>query len=123
MTIKKKYRIKLKKDFEKVFQKGVYVKKGPISLKFSDNNLDYSRFSVIVGKKISKKAVLRNKLKRKIKEIIRKNIDYIKKGKDIIIFPSTYLKDLDYYNLEKILIDLFKKANLFLKTKNDRNNF
>ena len=43
-----------------------------------------SHFSVVVGKKYSKKAVTRNKLRRQIYEIIRKRVQPYIKGKNII---------------------------------------
>lgn len=52
-------------------------------VKIVPNALDYSRFGVIVSKKIDKRAVVRNSLKRKIRSCITKN-EWEKKGQDIL---------------------------------------
>ncbi|MCD6471195.1 ribonuclease P protein component, partial [bacterium] len=78
--LSKRYRLRKKGDFERLskFGKKFYTKE--IGLKYIKNNLQISRFGVVVSLKISKKAVVRNKLKRRILDIIKKNIDFIKPG-------------------------------------------
>lgn len=41
-------------------------------LKYGQNNLNHSRFAVIVSKKIDKKATGRNKIKRRVVSVIKK---------------------------------------------------
>lgn len=42
------------------------------------------KFGVIISKKISKKAVDRNKIKRRLMEVLGKNLDKFKKGKRVL---------------------------------------
>ncbi|HXS14739.1 MAG TPA: ribonuclease P protein component [Candidatus Saccharimonadales bacterium] len=53
------------------------------TVKIVQNNLDYSRFGVIVSKKIDKRAVVRNSIKRKIRSCITKD-NWEKKGQDVL---------------------------------------
>jgi ribonuclease P protein component len=80
----KKHRITKKKDFDKIFKSGKGKKEGFFVLKFIKNNLPESRFAFVVSLKVSKKAVVRNKIRRTLSEIIRQNMDGIKKGYDFI---------------------------------------
>ncbi|HOK00650.1 MAG TPA: ribonuclease P protein component [Candidatus Paceibacterota bacterium] len=105
-------RLKKKKDFEEVFKNGKSYKENSLQLKFLENNLKTSRFGFVVSKKFSKKAVVRNKIKRRLREIIRKNLIYIKKGFDCVIIVLPDLKIKKFEELEEILIKLFKKADL-----------
>ncbi len=70
--LKKENRLTKKKDFESLFEKGKGIKQDSLYLKYKKNNLKKSRVSIIVGKNYSKKAVERNKIKRRIREIIKK---------------------------------------------------
>jgi len=107
-----KNRLKKKKDFERVFKKGKGLKEDFLILKMSKNNLSQSRFGFIVGTKISKKAVLRNKLKRRLRELVRGKIEKIKKGFDIIFIAQPGLENRDFWELEEILNRIFSRAKL-----------
>lgn len=78
-------RLKKKKDFERVFKQGRGLKQDFLSLKFAKNNLEATRFGFVVGQKVSRKAVVRNKVKRRLREIARINLGNIKKGLDIVV--------------------------------------
>lgn len=67
----KKYRIKKEKEFQTVFSRGKSIFDPICLLKYKRNNLLYSRFAVIVGKKVEKSAVKRHKWQRQILEILR----------------------------------------------------
>ncbi|MDP1629479.1 MAG: ribonuclease P protein component [bacterium] len=58
---------RLIKNFNSVFKKGRKLEGCFIWLKFIKNNLGVSRFGFAVGMKISKKAVERNKIKRRLR--------------------------------------------------------
>jgi len=108
--LKKENRLKKKKDFDSVYKKGKTIAGKLVFLKILKNNLDISRFGFIISKKISKKAVIRNKIKRKLREIIKKEI--IKKGFDIIINTNLEILNKDYNEIRLEIRNLFKKAKL-----------
>jgi len=110
-------RLKRKKDFERVFKEGRGVKESFLFFKWVPNKLRVSRFGFIVSKKVSKKATLRNKIKRRLREIIRMRILKIKKGIDGIFIASQGLTEKDYKELEWIINTIFKKSKL-LQEKN-----
>ena len=62
-------RLKKRKDFKKVFEEGRGFKEGPLYLKIKESNLAHSRFGFTISKKVSKKAVIRNRIKRKTLKI------------------------------------------------------
>lgn len=103
-----KNRLKKKKDFESVFKQGRGVKQGLLYLKFKKNGLESSRFGIIAGKNFSKRAVDRNKIKRRIREIVRGRISYVKQGLDVIIVVMPKMEN-DYDRLEKTINKLFSK--------------
>ena len=105
-------RLKKKKDFERIFKEGQGFKQGFLYLKIKKNNLKSSRFGFIVSKKFAKKAVIRNKIKRRLRELIKIKLPEIKKGIDGIIIVIPGLKTTDFRQLEEIINKLFKKAKL-----------
>ncbi len=105
-------RLKKEKDFDKVFKKGKSFKNSFLILRILQNNLKESHFGFIVSKKVSKKAILRNKIKRRLRDIIRQNIKNIKKGIDVVLIVLPGLEKNNFLETKEILNTLLKKAGL-----------
>lgn len=112
MSIAKTFRLHLEKDFKRIINKGQYFGSTYISIKILKNNLDNSRFAILVGKSISKKAVTRNIIKRRIKEVIRQNLDLAAKGYDIIFFIKKSILELDFEKTRKEILLILKKTKI-----------
>ncbi len=108
----REYRLTKKKDFENVFKKGKTLKEEFLLLKIAKNNSKKVRFGFIVSQKISKKATIRNKIKRKISELIRQNIKRFKKGIDGIIITLPGIEKQDFKKGKETLEKIFKKAGI-----------
>ena len=78
-----------------------------------ENGLPHSRFGVVVGLKVHKKAVRRNLIKRRLREIIRKHLDEVLPGRDVMIMVNSKALDADYAELEAQLMSCFTKLRLF----------
>lgn len=115
--LKKEYRITHKKDFETILDKGKGFFTNTIGIKSIPNNLNHSRFGIIISNKVLKKAVDRNKMRRQIRGVIKLNIDKIKNGVDVIIICRPSIKELNYEQIEAELIKIFKKTWLLDNTK------
>lgn len=105
-------RLKKKKDFEKVFKEGKGFKEDFLILKFILNNLKQSRFGIIVSQKISKKATIRNKIKRRLRALLGFKLAEIKKRVDLVLVVLPGFETKDFWEIEKIMNKLFKKAKL-----------
>lgn len=105
-------RLKKKKTFDEVFKEGRGFKEEFLFLKLKKNNLKMTRFGFIVGRRISKKAVIRNKIKRKLRELVRLKLKEIKKGFDVILIAIPGIEAKNFWEIEKTLAKLFKKAKL-----------
>lgn len=113
MSLPKLHRIRKEKEFKNVFLKGKIFHGNFLNLKIINNNLNISRFGFVVGVKISKKAVLRNKIKRRLKECARLNLAELKRGFDVIIVVIK--KDAIGQKFNIIcgeIITLFKKSKI-----------
>lgn len=105
-------RLKKKKDFEKVFKRGKGYRKDFLFLKTKNNDLDFSRFGFVVSKKISNKAVVRNKVKRQLREIVRKKILKIKKGIDAVIITMPGIESQSFQGIEETIDKIFAEAKI-----------
>ena len=105
--------LKRKKDFNKVFNRGKSTASRFLVIYWYPNNKEINRYGFSISKRIGK-AVVRNKLKRRLKEIIRRFLeDSCLTGYDIIIIARNPVNDLDFEGLKDDLTRLFKKADLF----------
>lgn len=110
--LKKINRLTKKKDFSLVFRKGCFFGEQYISIKTLKNGLPYSRVGIIVGTKISKRAVQRNKVKRLLREVFRLKIDSIKPGFDIVVLPSIAVLDKNFKDIQRTVDKLLIKSKL-----------
>lgn len=59
------------------------------TLRVAKNDLPYNRFAFVITKKIDKRAVVRNKIKRKMTACIEKLNEKLEKGHDMLFFAKT----------------------------------
>ena len=122
-----KNRLSKEKDINNVFKRGRYSFAKDLGVKFLKNNFKHNRFTCIVSNKVSKKAVERNKIKRRLREIIRLiplNLDV---GIDLIVLTRPSVKELDYKETEKQIHSCFQRLGLIsqspiIKRQTSKNN-
>lgn len=105
-------RLKKKKDIENVFKNGTGFKEDFLILKVVKNNLKNSRFAFIVSQKVSKKATLRNKIRRRLSELVRRRLPTVPLGIDMVLVAVSGLEEKDFWEIEESLNKLFNKAKM-----------
>ncbi len=109
----KPYRLTRNDAIDDIFMKGKKVATPFFVIRIRENHLPLSRLAIIVSKKISKKAVERNLLKRRIRGIIHESLSFVRKGLDIIIGAnSNVLIAMSYEDIKKELVVALQKGNL-----------
>lgn len=101
--------IKESKDFDKILKKKNQFTSKFTYIYINENDLNKYRFGICVSKKLGK-AVIRNKIKRRIKDIIDKSKLQFN-NKDYIIILKKSAKDAKYLELKEDIINLLKKIN------------
>ncbi len=108
----KSHRLHLDKDIKTLFAKGKSVFDVYAGFKCRRNGLPESRFAVVVGLKVSKSAVVRNRVRRQIREIIRLRLDVIKPGFDVMMLMRKEAIGKTSSELEQHIVAGFKKGGL-----------
>lgn len=108
--MEKRYRLRKNKDYQRVYRKSKRVYNRDLTILLMKNGLNTRRFGFTLSKKFGK-ANKRNKVRRKLKEIIRLNIDRFDNGYDYVIIPKSRLIDMTYQEITKTLFHCLKRKN------------
>ncbi|HPA25229.1 MAG TPA: ribonuclease P protein component [bacterium] len=106
--------LRKKNDFERVAKFGQPFFVSEFGFKLIKNNLGKNRYGIVISLQVDKKAVVRNKLRRQIKNIIQKNEQKIKQGYDLMFLTKESLKKLNFQEIAQKIDFLYKKSNLWL---------
>lgn len=98
-----------------LYHKGETHRSRSVSLRVAQNpRRETSRVAVVVTKKVQKAAPRRNRIRRRVYEIVRTNWEHIKPGHDILI--SIYDPQagvMSYAELEQGVIGVLKQAHVW----------
>lgn len=106
--LKRKYRLnqRIKAKAQRSFKTPFFV------LRIAENDLGYNRFGFVVSKKVDKRAVIRNKVKRMLRGEIELKFEEIKKGFDILFMLNKEIVNATKDEIGEVLYNLLKKENL-----------
>jgi ribonuclease P protein component len=110
--LSKDKRLRLGRDISRVYSRGRYAGAGIISLKALETKGPGSRAVVVVSKKVSKKATLRNRLRRRVTAILEAQWQTVRPGYDIVVTVHEDLADVSPQQLQAKLRSLMERANL-----------
>jgi ribonuclease P protein component len=110
-------RLRKKKEINGAFSRGKSVKEGCLVLKSAENQLNSVRFCFVVSKRVSKTAVGRNLLKRRMREIARAALPDLKPGYDLILIAMPGLEKEDYSSIESIMKKSFLRSGIIIGDK------
>ena len=100
-----------KEQYESVYRKGGNWSNKYLVIRVLPNNLDVSRFGITVSRKVGK-AVVRNRIKRLIREIVRKTP--VKPGYDIVFIARGAIAGVEYASVKKSTEQLLTRAGLLM---------
>ena len=98
--------------FQNIYKKGVKISNNSLIIIYLTSSLKKTKISFVAPKSVSKKAVIRNKLKRRGKYFFLKHQNKIKDNHNIIVIFKKEVLKFSYKELEEVLLNSFKKAEL-----------
>ena len=113
--------IKENRDFSRLYRIGKFFSSDCLILYLKKNKLGFNRVGVTVSKKVGK-AVIRNLVKRRIKESYRELEKSILPSYDIVVVARVKASESDYRKLKSALFYLFQKAGIFNDEKNNNSD-
>lgn len=110
--MKRRYRVRTNKQFQEIRRQGHSYANHLLVLCALPNKLPYSRFGFAVNSRIGS-AVRRNRIKRRLREIIRLQQESIQPGWDIVLIARQPIRSADYHEMETACARLLWRAQLF----------
>jgi len=107
--LKKTNRLLKNTDFARIMRRGRAIASGDFLLKYVKTDGSQPRFGFMISAKVSKKATERNILKRRMREIIRRNIGVPSGGCDFVFIARKSALDLNFNELKEEIIRLLGK--------------
>lgn len=107
----KKYRLRRRRDFAYLHHQGRSAHAPAFSLKTVPNRLPHARAAVVVSTKVSKKAVIRNRIRRRLLAIVAEIWPLLKPA-DFVIFVRHEAYDCSPLELKKQLLGCLEQVKL-----------
>jgi len=104
-------RLRLRRDFRKVFKNGKSVYNEYFRIVYVKNDIGLRRMAVLIKKKIGK-AVYRNRIRRLVKEFFRNNKGKFPESVDMVFLAREKLKGkkkIYYKDVEKMILNLVER--------------
>ncbi len=95
--------------------RAIYKKTPLFSVKYVRNNGNESRFAFVVTKKIDKRAVIRNRIRRVFRSCIEQHLENITPGYDMLFFLEKGIIDKLQPEICQTLLSFLDQENLLQK--------
>jgi ribonuclease P protein component len=96
-----------------VYKRGTYgAAGGVLSVKAAPSGRDHIRAVVVVGKKVSKSAVKRNRMRRRLIGELETRLATLKSGYDIVVSVHSDVSDLPTTELRDRLVQALERAGV-----------
>jgi ribonuclease P protein component len=107
----KEFRLR-KEEVNMVFKTGKSFSSPEMVFRFLPNKFSHSRIAILVGVKLSKKAVVRNRIKRRLRELTRLHFKKFPSGWDILVIARDLrLGEIDFLKLTGKFLYLVDKLS------------
>jgi ribonuclease P protein component len=106
---------RLRKNFEitRVYKRGVYGGAGgPLSIKALTTKGPFSRAVVVVSKKVDKRAVVRNRIHRRLAGVLATIWETVPSGYDIVVSVHSDVSGLSTQELTKLITTALTRARV-----------
>ena len=98
-------RLRKRKDFLRVQDQGIKVSVAPLLALALKNSLNVTRLGITVSSKVGN-AVLRNRIRRRLREIFRKRRHWLPEGLDLVLIATSRARTADFESLNRACLGL-----------------
>lgn len=107
------FRLRKKRDIDRVIANRKSCKSGPLVCKTASNDKNAARFCFVVSKRISNKAVVRNRLKRRLRDAVAVLLPRVKMNFDCVLIACPGLEGWGYGELCALVKKVFLLAGVY----------
>ncbi len=104
-------RLRKAEEFQRLREVGRTQHHRTMLLSFTSNDFLYNRYGFIIGKRVGN-AVTRNRIRRRLREILRALDPQLKPGFDVVLIARQPLAEQPFDGIVRTVNDLFRRAEL-----------
>ncbi len=105
----RRHRLRKRREFQLVFRRGRSVSCQEFRVVLCPNGLDHPRLGLAVGRRVGG-AVVRNRVKRFIREIFRRERHFMPASTDLVVIPRTEASALSYHPFREAFLGVMARG-------------
>jgi ribonuclease P protein component len=110
-VLPRRLRLRRAQDFERVHRHGKTWSNRLVAIGVLPNDFDHNRFGFIVVRQLGS-AVIRNRIKRRLRAVVRQQLDDLRPGYDVVIIARKPAAQADFQALSGAVSKLLERARL-----------
>jgi len=110
-VLPRQYRLVRANDFRQAHKQGRSVANALLVLRYHPNQLDHSRFGFSISRRVGK-AVVRNRVRRRMREAVRETLDLVAVGWDVVVIARQGCAEADYDAIASATVHLLHRSGL-----------
>lgn len=114
--MQQRYRLRAGQDFERLRREGRAVHHRWMTLSVAHNGLDHNRYGFITGKGLGK-AVIRNRVRRLLREAVRAMHPRLQPGHDIVIIARRPMVGQPFTDIQRIVSEQLQQAGIVVESE------
>ena len=103
-------RIRLRRDFDRAYRSGLRCWARHLVIHAAPNGLPHARIGLTVSRKVGG-AVVRNRVKRRLREAFRRNKRRVSRGLDLVVTAKLPLAEQSWEQLERDYLSALREAS------------
>lgn len=109
-----KYSVSLKQnqDFRRLYSRGKYAACSTLVIYWRPTRRGQNRLGITVSTKLGH-AVVRNRIRRRIREIYRLHEEELRRGMDLVVVARSRAPQVDYWKLDRDFCKMAKKLGIW----------
>ena len=108
--LRREQHLRRQSDFQAIREHGIYRTHPLLVLRAAPNSLSYPRFAFVVGRRVTHKAVVRNRVRRRIREVVRQTP--VRSGWDLLFIARPAAAEAGFTALQEAVLSVERRARV-----------